>query len=94
MTAKLAARPWAKSSIHWRALAMAISSASRQPFDLAILIASALNDPTKLALFTDPRTPVSSVGLGAAVRAGAPKPDLADTHDLFDAEQRMKAAKC
>src|SRR5262245_10893557 len=42
-----------------------------EPFDLAILIASALNDPTKQALFTGPRTPVSSVGLGAAVRAGA-----------------------
>ena len=47
-----------------------------EPFDLAILIASALNDPTKQALFTGPRTPVSSMGLGAAVRAGAPKPDL------------------
>jgi len=48
-----------------------------EPFDVAILVADTMNDPSKESLFaTGARPTVSSVGLGAAVRAGAPKPDI------------------
>ena len=48
---------------------------SGEPFDLAIGVASAFNS-AKEGLFTGPQTTISTVGLGVAVRAGAPKPDL------------------
>jgi molybdate transport system substrate-binding protein len=48
---------------------------SGEPFDVAIGVASAFNS-AKQGLFTGPQTPISSVGLGVGVRAGAPKPDL------------------
>ena len=48
-----------------------------EPFDVAILVADMMNDPSKQGLFAPGARPtVSSVGLGAAVRAGAPKPDI------------------
>jgi molybdate transport system substrate-binding protein len=48
-----------------------------EPFDLAILISDTLTDPAKQGLFAAGARPaISSVGLGAAVRAGAPKPDI------------------
>src|SRR4051812_45206589 len=43
-----------------------------EPFDVAILIDESMNDPSKRELFTaDARPTISSVGLGAAVRANA-----------------------
>jgi molybdate transport system substrate-binding protein len=48
---------------------------SGEAFDLAIGVASAFKS-AKEGLFTGPQTPISTVGLGVAVRAGAPKPDL------------------
>ena len=48
-----------------------------EPFDVAILISGPMNDPATQRFFaTGDRPAVSSVGLGAAVRAGAPKPDI------------------
>jgi molybdate transport system substrate-binding protein len=48
-----------------------------ETFDVAILTAGPMNEATKNGYFAaGPRPPVSSVGLGAAVRAGAPKPDI------------------
>jgi molybdate transport system substrate-binding protein len=50
---------------------------SGEPFDVAILVSGPMNDAAKKGFFaTGDRPTVSSVGLGAAVRAGAPKPDL------------------
>lgn len=48
---------------------------SGEPFDLAIGVASAFNS-AKEGLFKGSQTTISTVGLGMAVRAGAPKPDL------------------
>jgi molybdate transport system substrate-binding protein len=48
---------------------------SGEPFDLAVGVASAFNS-AKAGLFSGPQTTISTVGLGMAVRAGAPKPDL------------------
>jgi molybdate transport system substrate-binding protein len=48
---------------------------SGEQFDLAIGVLSAF-DSANQELFTGPKTPIASVGLGVAVRAGAPKPDL------------------
>ena len=47
------------------------------PFDLAILQDTAVNDPVNQKFFAAGARPtLSSVGLGAAVKAGAPKPDI------------------
>lgn len=47
------------------------------PFDLVVMIDTPMKDPANLQYFAaGPRPPISSVGLGAAVRAGAPKPDI------------------
>lgn len=49
-----------------------------ETFDVAILIAGPMSEAAKQGFFAaGPRPPVSSVGLGAAVRAGTPKPDIA-----------------
>jgi molybdate transport system substrate-binding protein len=46
-------------------------------FDLVVMIDTPMKDPANQQYFAQgPRPPVSSVGLGAAVRAGAPKPDI------------------
>ena len=48
-----------------------------EPFDVAILVADMMNDPSRQGLFAAGTRPaISSVGLGAVVRAGAPKPDI------------------
>ena len=62
-----------------------------EAFDLAILVGSALNDPAMQAFFVGPRTPVSSVGLGVAVRAGAPKPDLRSAESFKQALLNAKS---
>lgn len=47
------------------------------PFDVAILVSGPMKDLTGKGAFAAGAQPtVSSVGLGAAVKAGAPKPDL------------------
>jgi molybdate transport system substrate-binding protein len=46
-------------------------------FDLVVMIDTPMKDPANQQYFAaGPRPPVGSVGLGAAVRAGAPKPDI------------------
>ena len=46
-------------------------------FDVAIAVAGPMNEAAKQGLFAPGERPaVASVGLGAAVRAGAPKPDM------------------
>ncbi|MEO6065846.1 MAG: molybdate ABC transporter substrate-binding protein [Lysobacterales bacterium] len=48
-----------------------------EPFDVAIAVAGPMNDAAKQGFFAPGERPVvSSVALGVAVRAGAPKPDL------------------
>lgn len=48
-----------------------------EPFDVAIAVSGPMNDAAKQGFFgAGERPAVSSVGLGAAVRAGAPKPDM------------------
>jgi molybdate transport system substrate-binding protein len=54
-----------------------------EPFDVAIAVAGPMNDAAKQGfLRPGERPPVSSVGLGAAVKAGAPKPDMSSA-DAF-----------
>jgi len=48
-----------------------------EPFDVAVLISGPMNEAAKQGFFGAGERPVvSKVGLGAAVRAGAPKPDI------------------
>jgi len=48
-----------------------------ESFDVAIAVSGPMNDAAKRGFFAPGERPaVSSVGLGAAVRAGAPKPDM------------------
>jgi molybdate transport system substrate-binding protein len=55
------------------------------PFDVAITVSGPMNEAAKKGFFADGARPaVSSVGLGAAVKAGAPKPDMS-TPDKFKA---------
>lgn len=47
------------------------------PFDVAVAVSGPMNDAAARGFFAPgERLAVSSVGLGAAVRAGAPKPDM------------------
>jgi molybdate transport system substrate-binding protein len=47
------------------------------PFDVAIAVSGPMNDAAKQGFLAPGERPaISSVGLGAAVRAGAPKPDM------------------
>jgi molybdate transport system substrate-binding protein len=58
---------------------------SGRPFDVAIVPAEVMQDATARAKFAaGPTTDVARVGLGVAVRAGAPKPEIA-TADAFKA---------
>ena len=48
-----------------------------EPFDVAVLVSGPMNETAKQGFFgTGDRPAVSKVGFGAAVRAGAPKPDI------------------
>lgn len=61
------------------------------PFDLVVMIDTPIKDPANQQYFAaGPRPPVCSVGLGAAVRAGAPKPDMS-TPEAF--KQALLKAK-
>jgi len=63
-----------------------------EPFDVAILVADMMNDPSRQALFaTGNRPTISSVGLGAAVRAGAPKPDIGSAEAFKQALLKAKS---
>jgi molybdate transport system substrate-binding protein len=60
-------------------------------FDVVVIIDTPMKDPANQQYFAaGPRPPVSSVGLGAAVRAGAPKPDIS-TPEAF--KQTLLKAK-
>ena len=64
---------------------------SGAPFDLVVMIDTPMKDPANQQYFAaGPRPPVSSVGLGAAVKAGAPKPDIS-TPEAF--KQTLLKAK-
>jgi molybdate transport system substrate-binding protein len=61
-------------------------------FDLAILVDTPMNDPANQKYFAPgARPPVSSVGLGAAVRAGAPKPDIGSVEAFKQALLKAKS---
>lgn len=61
------------------------------PFDVVVMIDTPMKDPANQQHFASgPRPPISSVGLGAAVRAGAPKPDIS-TPEAF--KQTLLKAK-
>ena len=63
-----------------------------EPFDVAILVADMMNDPSRQGLFaTGARPAISSVGLGAAVRAGAPKPDIGSAEAFKEALIKAKS---
>ena len=48
-----------------------------EAFDVAVIINGPMNEAAKKGFFAEGERPVVSiVGLGAAVRAGAPKPDI------------------
>src|SRR5687768_12778882 len=60
-------------------------------FDVVVMIDTPMKDSANQQHFAPgPRPPISSVGLGAAVRAGAPKPDIA-TPEAF--KQTLLKAK-
>ena len=61
-----------------------------EPFDVAILVSGPLEQVAKQGFVTGERPAVSAVGLGAAVRAGAPKPDIGSA-DAF--KQSLLKAK-
>ena len=63
-----------------------------EPFDVAILVADMMNDPSRQGLFAAGTRPaISSVGLGAAVRAGAPKPDIGSAEAFKQALLKAKS---
>jgi molybdate transport system substrate-binding protein len=63
-----------------------------EPFDVAILIADMMNDPSKQELFAAGARPtIASVGLGAAGRAGAPKPDIGSAEAFKQALLKAKS---
>jgi len=60
--------------------------AGGEAFDLAILVSGPMNDLIQKGAFAKGEpVAISSVGLGAAVRAGAPKPDLASRESFKQA---------
>ena len=63
-----------------------------EPFDVAILIAGPMSEAANKGYFAaGPRPPVSSVGLGAAVRDGAPKPDISSPEAFKQALLKAKS---
>jgi molybdate transport system substrate-binding protein len=63
-----------------------------QPFDLAITIAEPMNEAAKKGTFAEGARPaISSVGLGAAVRAGLPKPDISSPEAFKQALLKAKS---
>jgi molybdate transport system substrate-binding protein len=62
-----------------------------ETFDVAILIAGPMSEAAKEGYFAAARPPVSSVGLGAAVRAGAPKTDISSPEAFKQALLKAKS---
>jgi molybdate transport system substrate-binding protein len=63
-----------------------------ETFDVAVLIAGPMNEAAKQGFFRDGERPaVSTVGLGAAVRAGAPKPDIGSAAAFKDKLVKAKS---
>lgn len=57
-----------------------------EPFDAGIMPADVLRDPAARAAFAPgPAIPIARVGLGVAVRAGAPRPDISSVAALRQA---------
>ena len=66
--------------------------AGGEPFDLAILVSGPMNDLIKQGAFAKGEpVAVSSVGLGAAIRAGAPKPDIGSRESFKQALLKAKS---
>jgi len=60
-----------------------IKMATSGPFDLAVVPIDVMKDAAALAQFAPgPSTHIARVGLGVAVRAGAPRPDISTTDAL------------
>jgi molybdate transport system substrate-binding protein len=63
-----------------------------EAFDVAVIIIGPMNEAAKKGFFADGERPVVSiVGLGAAVRAGAPKPDISTPEAFKQALLKAKA---
>lgn len=63
-----------------------------EPFDVALLISGPMNEAAKQGFFgAGERPTVSKVGLGVAVRAGAPKPDISSPEAFKQALIKAKS---
>jgi molybdate transport system substrate-binding protein len=62
-----------------------------EAFDVAVLVTESMNDPARQGLFAGARPAIASVGLGAAVRAGAPKPDIGSAEAFKQALLKAKS---
>lgn len=63
-----------------------------QAFDMAVAIVGPMNETAKKGFFAAGERPVvSAVGLGAAVRAGAPKPDMSSAEAFKQTLLKAKA---
>jgi molybdate transport system substrate-binding protein len=62
-----------------------------ETFDVAILIAGPMSEVAEKGYFAAARPPVSSVGLGAGVRAGASKPDISSPEGFKQALLKAKS---
>jgi molybdate transport system substrate-binding protein len=68
-----------------------IAMARSAPFDAVVLPREFLNDAEAAAKLAGATTDVARVGLGVAVRAGAPKPDIASPEALKQALLKAKS---
>lgn len=71
-----------KLQISYGAAPELISMSASQPFDLCIIPADVMKNDAVRAKFAGTPAPVTRVGFGIAVKAGAPKPDVS-TLDAF-----------
>ena len=68
-----------------------IAMAKSAPFDAVVLPREFLNDAEAAAKLAGATTDIARVGLGVAVRAGAPKPDIASPEALKQALLKAKS---
>jgi molybdate transport system substrate-binding protein len=72
-----------KVAIHFGTAPELIKMAAGGPFDLAVVPVEVLRDSSTRALFEpSPTLDVARVGIGVAVRSGAPKPDISTPEAL------------